>query len=133
MVEINVITLKQPWASAIFCGGKSVENRRWQTSYRGELFVHAGRSIDRDGFEFVRRAGAERRMPMQLPLGQILGSVRVVDCRFEGFMDDPWAMAGQYHWKLENPRLLSRPIFCRGHLKIWAIDVPEAELAFDPT
>ncbi|MEB3884022.1 hypothetical protein [Lyngbya sp. CCY1209] len=132
MVEINVITLKQPWASAIFCG-KSVENRRWQTSYRGELFVHAGRSIDRDGFAFIRRVGAERRMPMQLPLGQILGSVRVVDCRFEGFMDDPWAMAGHYHWKLESPRLLRQPIFCRGHLKIWTLDVPETELMFDPT
>lgn len=61
-----VLSIKQPWASFIcpsallinFCNSldspfilpaplpKNVENRTWNTNYRGFLFVHASKSID---------------------------------------------------------------------------------------
>ena len=38
---MKVLSLKEPWASLIAAGVKSIETRSWQTSYRGELAIHA--------------------------------------------------------------------------------------------
>ena len=40
---MRVITLREPWASLVLYGIKSIETRSWYTSYRGELFIHAGK------------------------------------------------------------------------------------------
>jgi hypothetical protein len=37
-----ILTVRQPWASAIFHAGKDIENRVWPTDYRGRLWIHAG-------------------------------------------------------------------------------------------
>lgn len=39
---MKALTISQPYASLIANGEKWVENRVWQTSYRGELAIHAG-------------------------------------------------------------------------------------------
>lgn len=36
------LSIVQPWATAIAFGGKDVENRTWQTHYRGPVAIHAG-------------------------------------------------------------------------------------------
>ena len=40
------LTVRQPWASLIIAGTKTVEHRRWRTDYRGELWIHAGLAVD---------------------------------------------------------------------------------------
>jgi hypothetical protein len=47
--NLKALTIRQPWASLIIAGIKDVENRTWSTGYRGELVIHAGRSVDRAG------------------------------------------------------------------------------------
>lgn len=37
------LTIRQPWASLIAAGVKTVETRSWSTSYRGPLLIHAGK------------------------------------------------------------------------------------------
>ena len=39
---MKALTIRQPWAWAIIFDGKDVENRSWNTSYRGDLAIHAG-------------------------------------------------------------------------------------------
>ena len=41
-----VLTVRQPWASAIICVGRDVENRTWSTSYRGLLYIRAGMALE---------------------------------------------------------------------------------------
>jgi hypothetical protein len=41
---MNALSVCQPFASLIISGEKRVENRRWSTSYRGPLLIHAGKS-----------------------------------------------------------------------------------------
>lgn len=41
--EVRVLSLWQPWASAIANGHKSIETRSWSTEWRGLLVVHATR------------------------------------------------------------------------------------------
>lgn len=41
--EARAITIRQPWASLIAAGVKTIETRSWSTRYRGPLLVHAGK------------------------------------------------------------------------------------------
>lgn len=43
---MKVLTIKQPWATLIMQGYKRFEFRSWQTKYRGDLLIHAGKGID---------------------------------------------------------------------------------------
>lgn len=38
---IRVLSVRQPWAGLIVHGFKALENRDWETSYRGPLAIHA--------------------------------------------------------------------------------------------
>ena len=40
---MKVLTIKQPWATLIMQGYKRFEFRSWQTKYRGDLLIHAGK------------------------------------------------------------------------------------------
>lgn len=42
---MKAITLTQPWATLIALEQKHIETRNWQTSYRGPLAIHAGKSL----------------------------------------------------------------------------------------
>ncbi len=46
--EIKALTVRQPWAHMIAYGGKTIENRVWETRHRGLLAIHAGSGWDRD-------------------------------------------------------------------------------------
>lgn len=41
--EARIITLHQPWASAIALGFKKYETRSWHTDYTGPLVIHAAK------------------------------------------------------------------------------------------
>ena len=43
---MRILTIRPPWSAAIFDAGKNVENRTWQTHYRGPILIHAGRLWD---------------------------------------------------------------------------------------
>ena len=48
---MKVITIKQPFATLIAEGLKRYEFRTWKTKYRGDVFIHAGKSIDKKAME----------------------------------------------------------------------------------
>lgn len=50
---IKALTIRQPWAHAIFHLGKDVENRSWRTRYRGPLLIHAGAHRERNPREML--------------------------------------------------------------------------------
>ncbi len=39
---MKALTIRQPWASLIAHGVKTIETRSWKTSYRGPIAIHAG-------------------------------------------------------------------------------------------
>lgn len=41
---MKALTIRQPWASLIALGVKTIETRSWSTSYRGPLAIHAGKA-----------------------------------------------------------------------------------------
>lgn len=48
---MKVITIKQPWATLIAEGLKEYEFRTWNTKYRGDILIHAGKSVDKTAIE----------------------------------------------------------------------------------
>lgn len=39
---MRALTIRQPWASLIATGAKTIETRPWRTDYRGPVLIHAG-------------------------------------------------------------------------------------------
>lgn len=72
---MKVLTIKQPWATLIMQGDKRFEFRSWQTKYRGDLLIHAGKGIDKEAMKRLSKYITE-----DLPAGKILGKVTLVDC-----------------------------------------------------
>lgn len=107
---VHVLTLKQPWAWAVFHAGKDVENRSAPTPLRGRLYIHAGLKTDLDAVVALRDAGYE--VPSQFVHGVIIGHVELIDCVTHAI--SPWAQPGSSHWLLRDPQLLGTPIKHRG-------------------
>ena len=51
---MKVLTIRQPWASLIAVGAKTIETRPFSTKYRGPLAIHAG--LKRPGRAFTDSA-----------------------------------------------------------------------------
>lgn len=113
--EMRALTVKQPWAGAIFSRGKNIENRSWSTHYRGPLLIHAGARFDREAIEMIRPALGE-----EWGRGRIIGCVDLVDC-VRGHRSK-WADKGSWHWILKNARALKSPVIAKGKLGLWIPD-----------
>jgi hypothetical protein len=48
---MKILTVRQPWASLIVAGLKDVENRPWNTKYRGRLGIHAAIRFNQDAID----------------------------------------------------------------------------------
>lgn len=66
------LSIRQPWASLILDGRKSIEVRTWSTVYRGLLWIHTGRSASR---ELLQRFDLERVFR-----GGFIGAARLGAC-----------------------------------------------------
>ena len=123
---MKVLTIKQPWATLIMQGNKRFEFRSWQTKYRGELLIHAGKGIDK---EAIKRLS--KYLPKELPLGKILGKVTLVDCikmspEFKEELlkenHDIYTKSSfkeNYGWQIDNVQVFDEPIDAKGHLSLW--------------
>ena len=61
----KALTIKQPWASAVAFAGKDIENRSWQTPYRGPLAIHAGAAFVKDElYETMRVVRGDVKRPL---------------------------------------------------------------------
>ncbi len=133
---MKALSIKQPWAWLICAGHKDVENRNWNTNFRGRIYVHAGKSFDIG--EFVPAAMKYRKSPnfngdfrsfmdlydrKILSYGAIIGEVDITGCIRNS--RSPWAVPGQYHFLLANGILYDKPIPCRGALGFFEPKITE--------
>lgn len=115
---MKALSLKQPWAWLVVNGHKDIENRTWRTTFRGEFFVHAGKTFDNEGYELVSR-GMDIAMPgkKDFERGGVVGRAEVVDC--VSWFDSPW-FSGPFGFVIRNAESLPfHP--CRGRLGFFNI------------
>lgn len=123
---MRCLTVRQPWAWAIISGLKAIENRSWPTRHRGELAIHAGRSLAEFGGEDDFTATMPGLPPKgQFPLGAIVGVVRVIDCLpYEQVKDRPFAERmgpESWCWMLEEPLAFPVPVPWAGRLGLFEV------------
>ncbi len=78
---MKALSVRQPWANAIFMAGKDVENRSRRTDYRGPLLIHASRHID---WQAARQEGPPKKRlqyvtDRRMETGVIIGVVELTD------------------------------------------------------
>ena len=119
---LKAFCVRQPWASLIASGTKTLEVRSWGTRKRGPLVIVAsgGRRLSDDG----EAAAARLKLDVEdLPYGAALCVVHLLDSRPMRPDDaaaaccpfDPDAFA----WVLGDARPFRRPIAMRGQLSFF--------------
>lgn len=51
---MKAISIRQPWAWLIVNGFKDIENRTWDTKYRGMVLIHASKGMKRADYEAAK-------------------------------------------------------------------------------
>lgn len=125
---MKVISIKQPWASLIVEGYKKFEFRTWKTSYRGEILIHASKTVEKD--KLKRFAD----LNLSYPTGQIIGKAYLSNCLvMTKELEDKLisenelvygATSGRsgYAFKMDKAEKLSNPITINGNLGLWNYD-----------
>ncbi|WP_438498054.1 ASCH domain-containing protein [Paenibacillus sp. IHBB 3054] len=138
---MKAITIKQPWATLIALGEKRFETRGWQTKYRGELAIHAGKQVDRDAcLEPEIKAALVRNGILSismLPTGSVIATTILKDCiRSAETWTDGYILEngervyspeydfgdftpGRYAWDLRDVKQLPEPVPAKGQLSLW--------------
>lgn len=128
---MKVISVKEPFASLIASGKKTIETRSFKTNYRGELFIHAsGKGIAK---EFMNGFVEKLIENIDMNYGNIICRCNLVDCIL---MDEEFISSvkqnlveyncgeykvGRYAWILKDVEPIY-PIFAKGKLNIWNFD-----------
>lgn len=95
------LSIQQPWAELIVSGLKNIENRDWNTRFRGEFYVHTGKRFDKESFLEMKRRGYLEHFQSEKDflLGGIVGKATIVDVIQKS--DSPWFI-GKYGFLLKN-------------------------------
>ena len=122
---MKAITIKQPFASLIAAGIKEYEFRTWNTKYRGDILIHAGKGIDSEAMKKYAHYGLE------YPAGCLIAKAYLKDIielnedfkktlKKENKDVYSWAINYKegYAFKLENIQKI-KPIIIKGQLGIW--------------
>jgi hypothetical protein len=110
--------IQQPWAELILRGIKTLEIRSRPTRQRGLIYLYASKRPS----PLPAAAAVARRHEIDiesLPLGLLVGTVNLVDCRPSRSRDKEAAclpaplLEGQFAWELSEARPLAVPLTVR--------------------
>jgi hypothetical protein len=120
---MKAISLIQPYGQLIIDGRKRIETRSWRTNYRGELYIHCSKGINKYYKQKCIEFGYDIS---KLDFGKIIGKCELIDCFGIGNMVDideeekQYGIYedGRYGWLLKNITKIE-PFAIKGHLMIW--------------
>ena len=117
---MKALSVKQPYASLLVVGDKTIEVRSWRTDYRGPLLICAS-AMPKAMFWYDKVDEVERLMHA----GCMIGIVNLLDVREfrESDCDDAWCdhSQGAYAWVVE-PVSFVRPDKILGKLNLFDVD-----------
>lgn len=116
---MKALSIKQPWASLVAAGYKTVECRTWKTTYRGELLICSS------------RGDVEINDGLIAPGGMALGVVELFDVHpmtkadlESAYLPDAWyddALKG-FAWCVRKLYEI-KPVPVKGKLNVFNVDV----------
>ncbi|MEJ0054034.1 MAG: ASCH domain-containing protein [bacterium] len=110
MKTYKAISLKQPFANWVAEGKKTIETRKWNTKYRGDLVI------------------CSSKKPAIDPAGYALCLVELYDTWPMRKEDETGACCklydGAYAWLIRNVRPIHPPVPVKGQLSIFDFELP---------
>ena len=110
---MKALSVRQPWASLIADGKKTIELRRWKTAYRGPLLICASANKQGRG-----------------PKGVAVATVNLVDIRPATTADESAACCtpgnDEFAWIFENAHPVT-PFPVKGKLSVFSVAFPKTE------
>jgi hypothetical protein len=84
---MKALSIKQPWTHLIAAGIKDIENRTWQTHFRGRIYIHASATSAKEPYRIFTDEQASIFIDLDFKMiksysetSQIIGEVDIVDC-----------------------------------------------------
>jgi hypothetical protein len=126
------LSVRQPFAWAIFHAGMDVDNRDWPTQQRGRVLIHATATVRQEDYSAFQQAcrnpehwlcqaimhGGGLPRKEDLPRGEIVGEIEIADCVTDHPF--PW-FTGPYGFVLRDARAISfNPL--PGSLRFFDVD-----------
>jgi hypothetical protein len=131
---MKALTISQPYASLIARGEKWVENRKWETKYRGTLAIHAGKGTQYLDAREMREQGYPSGCILAVcdlvacfrlrDIDKVAGKLAAVGFTLPKVLDHEHT-EGPWCWLLSNVRELCEPVPCRGAQGLWDWTVPD--------
>lgn len=104
---MKALSIKEPWASMICDGKKTIETRLWKTNYRGTILICCSKK------------------PYSIRSGHAIATAELVDCRPMTFADEVDACCplyeGAYSWVLKNVTRIGSPFRVNGKLGLFEV------------
>lgn len=122
---MKVISIRQPWASLIINGYKEYEFRSWNTNFRGTVFIHASKNIEKNSLNRFKK------LNLEYPTGKIIGRVKITDCiKMDSDFENKLISKNElvygtsynrtgYAFKLDDIKKIKEPIKANGQLGFW--------------
>jgi hypothetical protein len=117
---VRALSVRQPWASLIAEGRKTIELRSWYVHHRGRLAIAAARAYEREGVRLHGKGRGPRR--------HLVALVDLVDIRPATQADAEAAMVetvgeGLFAWIFRDATPLVAPIPMPGRQGLFSVDV----------
>lgn len=116
---MKALSIQQPWAWAILHCGKDIENRKWNTKFRGEFLIHAGLKYDKMGEIWIAEHFPDRYDKLfkreDCIMGGIIGKATLTNVVQVSYSD--WFF-GPYGFVLDNVKTV-KFVPCRGMLNFF--------------
>lgn len=105
---MKALSIKEPWASMILSGKKTIETRTWKTNYRGPILLCASKN------------------PKSKISGMAFATAKILDCSPMVRDDERFACCKKYlgavSWFLVNIKKI-RPFQVKGQLRLFEVNM----------
>jgi len=126
---MKCLSLKQPFADLLAHGEKTIELRKWNTSFRGEFLIHASKTIDIESSERLDLNSNK------FTIGAIIGSAFLYDVKeysnqqeFEKDRHKHFSVITKYFegyrygFLIRDAKMLKNPMPYPGKLRFFEVD-----------
>lgn len=131
-IVLKAISLKQPWATLIAEGYKTIETRKWATNYRGEILICASKNIDKEAMKYFTGLFGLIN-PENCPTGVAVCVAELFDCKKMKKEHEVQSLcevyAKAYSFFLCGIKEI-KPIPVKGQLGIFDIEIQENEIIY---
>ena len=129
---MKCLSVSQPFADLIILGKKTIEVRKWNTNYRGELLIHAPLKVRK---EDVKRLKIDKKFVTGAIVGKVeIFDVKRYDSQKQVKLDQKFHFASKnfhdrdFGFLLKNAKAFRVPIPYKGQLGLFDVELPKTKI-----